>query len=383
MEITIYSSFYPFCIFARFLGFFPFGFEGATKNGRLQLTFCSIFFTLLGVAILSMATTAQFSMSYHFVIAQSNFFETTIWTYFLSFVFPIIFLQLFIQTYRANRLKEFIHFVHEVDLKFQDLNVNINHFQQRRRVISFIISMVCVLLARYSSSLLIHLQLDGDFFIFSESLYAAYLLYECFFALQFVVPTYLIRERFKELRKMLRCNKENFNGKLFNFNAFAEIFHDLCDCLRMINSNYTYHLIPVLLETLVLDIFGIYGTISYTITRHNYTQLFVTTVYIFLHFILKCSVAHFGSSITVEAEDVIAEMGKIINKLPPNNVARFNFYNLLKQFKTRNLKMQSFFLTANWNIVLAVSNLILLSILSALIKFQQTTSTIVTYLVIT
>ncbi|KAG5684162.1 hypothetical protein PVAND_013403 [Polypedilum vanderplanki] len=155
------------------------------------------------------------------------------------------------------------------------------------------------------------------------------------------------------------------NNKNINYNTFAEIFHDLCDAIQLINSIYVYHLIPVILETLIYDIFGIFGTIRHTNSYENILHILISSAFLFVHFTLKCSIAHIGSSTTCEAKEIFAVIGRTINKFPPNDMTRFIFYNFLNQFRIRKFKFQSFFLTVNWNIVLA------------------TTSTIVTYLVIT
>ncbi|KAG5671187.1 hypothetical protein PVAND_001398 [Polypedilum vanderplanki] len=65
-----------------------------------------------------------------------------------------------------------------------------------------------------------------------------------------------------------------------------------------------------------------------------------------------------GVTTTNEAENIIACIGKVINKLPQIEVCRFGYYNLLKQFKTRKLNIQYFFLKINWNIVLATTSTI-------------------------
>jgi hypothetical protein len=152
----------------------------------------------------------------------------------------------------------------------------------------------------------------------------------------------------------LILRRKNSNEKCTSLNTFAEVFHNLCDALQMINSLYAYHLIPILLETLLYDIFGIFVSIRY-MKMYSALILLLSSFYIIIHFALKCAIAQIGSSTTFEAEEVLSTIGKIINKQPANDISRYALYNLLHQFRTRNLKLQSFFLTFNWNIVLAVS----------------------------
>jgi len=140
----------------------------------------------------------------------------------------------------------------------------------------------------------------------------------------------------------------------FNIKLFGEVFHDLCDASKWINNLLTFHLLPILLSMLVLDIFGLYNIFKILTLAGNVSTNYNILFYIVFHFILRSFIAHMGSSTSNEPQELIEMIAKLINKLSPNNLLRMSLFNYMKQFQTRNFKFQSLFLTINWNILLGV-----------------------------
>ena len=142
---------------------------------------------------------------------------------------------------------------------------------------------------------------------------------------------------------------------MLNLKLFAETFHDLCDGLRMINNLFAIHLVPTLLAMLVVDVFGIYSIFRFfSSSSGDVVSNIIILYYILMHFILRAFIAHIGCTTTSEPEMLIEMMAKLINKLSSNHPTRFLLYNYMKQFQTRNFKLQTLFLTINWNMLLGV-----------------------------
>jgi len=142
---------------------------------------------------------------------------------------------------------------------------------------------------------------------------------------------------------------------MLNLKLFAETFHDLCDGLTMINNLFAIHLVPTLLAMLVVDVFGMYNIFRFFSSSTGDTvSNTIILYYILMHFILRVFIAYIGSTTTSEPEILIEMMAKLINKLNFNHPSRFVLYNYMKQFQTRNFKLQTLFLTINWNILLGV-----------------------------
>lgn len=62
-----------------------------------------------------------------------------------------------------------------------------------------------------------------------------------------------------------------------------------------------------------------------------------------------------GSSLTHAAEDVFETMGKLMNDSDYNESQKLEFIYITSHIRTRNVKLQCFLFTINWNILLAVS----------------------------
>lgn len=148
---------------------------------------------------------------------------------------------------------------------------------------------------------------------------------------------------------------DQFNKNYFDLKLFAEVFHDLCDAIKIINNLLTVHLVSILLAMLIVDVFGMYTIFGTLNAIGNAYSIYNISFYIALHFILRSCIAYIGSSTSNEPKEIIENIAKLINKLSPNHPSRLCLFNYMKQFQTRNLKFQTLFLTINWSIVLGVS----------------------------
>ena len=136
---------------------------------------------------------------------------------------------------------------------------------------------------------------------------------------------------------------------------FGEVFHDLCDAIKLINDVLTFHLLPILLAMLTIDVFGLYNIFKILTVAGNISVNYNILFFIIFNFILRAFTAHMGSSTSNEPQEIIEMTAKLINKLSPHHLMRMCLINYMKQFQTRNFKFQTLFLNINWNIVLGVS----------------------------
>ena len=148
---------------------------------------------------------------------------------------------------------------------------------------------------------------------------------------------------------------ERFNEQYVNLQLYAKTFHDLCDAIERINNLFAFHLVPILLTMLIVNVFGMYSIFKYLSTPGT-TSLYLATAYVVsMHLILMFLTAHTGSTTSREPEKLIEMIAKLINELSLNHSSRFVLYNYMKQFQIRNFNFQALFLTINWNFVLGVS----------------------------
>lgn len=155
----------------------------------------------------------------------------------------------------------------------------------------------------------------------------------------------------------------NCNGKISNLKLFAEVYHDLCDALDKINSVFTVHLITMLLSMLIIDIFTAYGFarhLFWNISENSKEVIiFSNSFYLIFHLMLKSSISDIGHTTRAAGEGVRTMVAKVTNDQPNKSEMRLHFHDILIQFQTRNLKLRNIFFVIDWNIVLAVSKIIM------------------------
>jgi hypothetical protein len=134
---------------------------------------------------------------------------------------------------------------------------------------------------------------------------------------------------------------------------FAEIYHDLCDALEMINSLFTSYLISTLFFYILLDTFSFYTI--FQLRGGNMPEAIFMIFFRIAYFITISSASHIGYSTTCVGESIKTDIAKIMNEFPAYHYKKTPYYDLLKQFNVRNLKLQTVFFTIDWKIVLAVS----------------------------
>lgn len=147
------------------------------------------------------------------------------------------------------------------------------------------------------------------------------------------------------------------NDKFLNLTMFSDIFHTLCDIIEMINTIFSPILIPTMLAMLVIDIFGAYGIAQNIFLNEKSSEMLILTnsFYFIMHFFLKVSIAHIGCTTSHAAEMIKITVAKKTNELPPKEIFRSFYHQMLLQFQARNVKLQNSFFIVDWNIILAVS----------------------------
>jgi hypothetical protein len=307
-----------------------------------------------------------------------------VWAYLLMVALAVLGVQLVFQLFKRNEIKEFLTRMQIIDIKMHDLNLNVDHLRCKRVIRFWVLFILIAILSRiiYIGGILGSWLKNVDTNVFiQELLYCYFLMYESFFCFQFIFSAYLLRTRIRVLRDYLRCF--SFNMKIFNFKLFGEIYHDMCDSIEQINSLFAIHLPPILLEMLLINVFGLYGFVRFVTAPNETSQVCIILFYISAHLLLNISICSVGHSTTFEAESVKVALSRILNNLPPADYSRSNFKDLLKQFSVRNLRFQTVFFNIDWSVFLAVSYKLLFNSIKYVIYSSQTSSTVVTYLVIT
>ncbi|KAL7051660.1 hypothetical protein ACKWTF_004555 [Chironomus riparius] len=385
----------PFLKFGNNFGFYPVDFKNDVRKGGLKFTCLGIVrsFTVLGILCGMIILIVKNHIT--FLSENQPFLGLLVWSWFLLFLYPVMVIQLGLHVRNTSNIHRFFKLMDEIDGKLRKLFIKIDHRQYRKVILRATILAVVTLFARLITSLTFEIVNSEHFktkanMIVSEVCYGCFLFYETFFILQFIFVAYLLRERFNLLKDLLRYNMnfltmlkpkkqkfrsryENFSESFFNINLYGDVFHDICDSIESINILFTIHLIPILLSMLVVDVFGIYALFQNFPLMQSLFYNIMTLYYVSKHFILRVLVAHIGATATREPEKLIEMIAKLVNKLSSIHPLRHSLCDLMKQFQTRNLKLQAMFLTVNWNIVLGTISTTV-TYLIIICQFQQSAS---------
>lgn len=216
-----FTSIEPFYRVAKVFGLFPMSFEQPVSKGNLKFTKFSIM-RAIGTFLFLLAMNCMIIHN-HITYQSENqpFLSLMVWSWFLILVYPIIITQLIVQMYKMKDIKKFLHFMHQVDQKFRQLRIKIDHKRYRKKIFYTTMLAIGNMLTRFVCSIVYALY--NDAFVFTtqgsmmvqEFCYLCFLFYQVFFTLQFIFPVYLIKKRFETLKDVLRYN---FSSSLKNSN---------------------------------------------------------------------------------------------------------------------------------------------------------------------
>lgn len=206
---SCYAEIEPFFKISKNFGLFPMSFEGPIGKGSLKFTKLSILRTVIAFGLLLFMIGMIILNSFLNQSDKDTFLGVLVWSWFLLFAFLSLIVELIIQICKTNATKDFVHFMGEIDKKFHGLYLKINHRKYRKFILYVTVIIFGVILIRFFGSLILF-NLRGGYYstgskmITQETGFTLVLFFECYFSLQFIFPTFQIRERFILLRNSLR-----------------------------------------------------------------------------------------------------------------------------------------------------------------------------------
>lgn len=206
---SCYTEIEPFFKISKNFGLFPMNLEGPFGKEKLKFTKLSILRTIIAFVLLFAMIGVIIVNHFEDISDNQPFLGSMIWSWFLLIAFPALIIQLVFKIFKTNRTKYFIHFMGKIDRKFYGLYLKIDHQKHRKFILFVTVTIFGVILVRLLASLVWFFMKSGYYatgvkMIIQETGYTAVLFFECYFSLQFIFPTYQIRERFILLRNLLR-----------------------------------------------------------------------------------------------------------------------------------------------------------------------------------
>lgn len=342
----------PFFVLSKSLGFFPYSFGNKFYNcGIMKVTKWDILLTLPPVCCMCIVFTTIIA---HY-LQYSNLhgiFDYKIWIWLIFACVLNLFVHFAFQIVRRDKMEKFLCILKTCDLQFNALKIKINH-REHRKVVVCITILVVLLVGLFFGAIVFTSLVLREFdhnVVAMELFYFYYLLYETFFCVQFFIPTFHLCNRIMLLKKHIESSGKNLKLKLV-----AELFHDLCDAILMINSIFTPHLIITMTLMMISDILVVYQIFFYLLQYQDPTSaffVFENGFFVIFHFMLKCGISHIGHKTMTEAELIKTAVVRSFDVECSDK--KFEYLQVLAQFNTRNLKLQNAFFIIDWRLVLGV-----------------------------
>lgn len=132
----------------------------------------------------------------------------------------------------------------------KQLNIVINHKQQRMKTFrfSFLIVLIIIELTSFVPIVLYSIDYADTLSINALLCYNYINLFRYLYSSQFVLASIAVRSRFEAINERLGSSMKPERAKLLH--AVGPLYHRLCDVIELINRTFTMHLVIVL--TLVL-----------------------------------------------------------------------------------------------------------------------------------
>lgn len=210
------------------------------------------------------------------------------------------------------------------------------------------------------------------------------LIHNHFYTSQFICAAFTVRERFKSLNSYLRFKRNikviqelktylicssSLNIKThknevilvqrekFNLRKYEEIFNELCDIIDTINALFTFHLIIVSLNIMIMSIFAVYGIVRELLEGSDQLWFLLpgNSIWMIIQYMIQHSMVNAGSSTTSEAEKATLIVVKAAAELDSRDYLRNDLNSLLLHMRSRNKKLKNIFFTVDWNLTQAVS----------------------------
>ena len=204
-----FTSIQPFYRLAKFFGLFPMGYKGPERRGILKFTICGFIRTLLAFLVLFGMLFLIFINHIMLLMEQRPFLINMVWSWFLLIIYPVIIFQLILQAIKMKKIRSLFLFMNEIDSKLQQLQVLVDHKKHRRFISYNLVFLVGIMLIRFILQGYALVKNGSPYrtrssVLVQEICFLWFLFYYCLLSLQFVFITYLVRERFKALKDLLR-----------------------------------------------------------------------------------------------------------------------------------------------------------------------------------
>lgn len=139
--------------------------------------------------------------------------------------------------------------------------------------------------------------------------------------------------------------------------CFANIYEDLCDGISMLNSSFTPHLIAVMMNTLIIEIFTAYGVLHEFIlpSKNSGAIVFQDSAWLVFQYSLQIMIAQIGSCLTSNAKETLIVIAKKLNKFDLSHAMSSKLQAFISQIQFRDLHVQNELFIIDWRLLVTVT----------------------------
>lgn len=136
------------------------------------------------------------------------------------------------------------------------------------------------------------------------------------------------------------------------------LYQELCDGIDLLNSTFTFHLIPIVMNSLLLQVFSAYGILWAVLSRSKIV-LFITLQngsWFITQYMLQALMAFAGSSVTRSAKKSSLIIIRELNNDEVNEGLVNALQNLVSRMNSRSLKVENVLFQIDWRLFARVRN---------------------------
>lgn len=139
----------------------------------------------------------------------------------------------------------------------------------------------------------------------------------------------------------------------------AELYHNLCDGIALINSSLTIQLVPLIVYFLTTNILMALSMLRVMISSNEFIlfQAVLNASWFSIHAFIMVLLVYAGSSMTSTAQETSAILSKIAQKEIKSGTGKVGeISNILSLLQYRNLHLQNAIFKVDWSLLIAVSS---------------------------
>lgn len=143
----------------------------------------------------------------------------------------------------------------------------------------------------------------------------------------------------------------------FNLRCFSRSYKNLCNAVDLLNSTFTFHLVPIVINTSIIETFAAYSILVEMRSpfKASGSIILLNVTWFIIPIVLQVVIAFFGTSLTKEAQATAVIVSDILNELELKEDVVIKLQNFLVRSQCRNLRVQNEFFVADWKLLVAVS----------------------------